>query len=157
MGAFTITLPKGAGAKVARGIESWEQKKRQKVRAAILETTLKVSNYAKLRFEGNIEGDTVSPPVPTSTFRAMTEARAELGISGEQDVPYPRPHVRTGILRTSIETKWKAPLRSAVSANAPYAKFVEFGTSRSRPHPFMTPAAESERKHHRDRIRKAYR
>ncbi|MEM4417831.1 MAG: HK97 gp10 family phage protein [Nitrososphaerota archaeon] len=48
--------------------------------------------------------------------------------------------VRTGRLRASIKAGREGPLRYVVEASAPYAGYVEFGTSRMPPKPFMGPA-----------------
>lgn len=50
--------------------------------------------------------------------------------------------VDTGNLRNSIITANDGPLRAASVATASYAPFVEFGTSRMAPQPFMGPAQE---------------
>jgi len=52
--------------------------------------------------------------------------------------------VRTGRLRSSIELLLTSfPLGFDVSATAPYAGFVEFGTRRMAPRPYMRPALDS--------------
>lgn len=51
--------------------------------------------------------------------------------------------VRTGELQRSITTEVLAGgLNVEVGATAPYAGFVEFGTSTMAPQPFMAPAAD---------------
>ncbi len=45
--------------------------------------------------------------------------------------------VRTGRLRESIESKRAGRLRYLVRASAPYAGYVEFGTSRTPPRRYM--------------------
>jgi HK97 gp10 family phage protein len=52
--------------------------------------------------------------------------------------------VKTGALRDSIGVTASGP-EAAVTAAAPYAAFVEYGTSRAPQHPFMTPAADAAR------------
>ncbi|GBC68389.1 hypothetical protein HRbin01_00070 [archaeon HR01] len=48
--------------------------------------------------------------------------------------------VRTGRLRASIKASREGPLLYVVEASAPYAGYVEFGTSKMPPKPFMGPA-----------------
>jgi HK97 gp10 family phage protein len=68
--------------------------------------------------------------------------------------------VRTGALRASIkvETPIATDTKPAgmriviVSANMPYAAFVEFGTRFMAARPYLRPAAESERDHYKNAI-----
>ena len=56
--------------------------------------------------------------------------------------------VRTGNLKSTIQIVKDAPLQYRVTAGgpqAPYAAFVEFGTSRASARPFMRPALEARR------------
>lgn len=53
--------------------------------------------------------------------------------------------VDTGKLRGSIETR-TGGLDGEVVTDAPYAGYVEFGTSRAPAKPFLTPAAEIHRR-----------
>jgi HK97 gp10 family phage protein len=53
--------------------------------------------------------------------------------------------VRTGHLRDSIEATETGPYEWDVAANADYAQFVELGTSRMAPQPFLLPAAQQAR------------
>ena len=50
-------------------------------------------------------------------------------------------HVRTGRLRNSI-THYADGDSVYVGTNVEYAPFVELGTSKSKPHPYLRPAAE---------------
>ena len=55
--------------------------------------------------------------------------------------------VRTGFLRSSIHgepvvVRGQWGLLGHLTADAPYATFVEYGTSRMAPQPFLEPAAE---------------
>lgn len=56
-----------------------------------------------------------------------------------------RAPVDTGYLRSSIHTQPTGPLDSEVIAGADYAVYVEYGTRRMAPQPYMTPAAEAAR------------
>lgn len=65
--------------------------------------------------------------------------------------------VRTGALRDSIacdDAAWEGDTAAAaVTASAPYALFVELGTSRARPQPFLRPAARQAAERMKIRIR----
>jgi HK97 gp10 family phage protein len=56
-----------------------------------------------------------------------------------------RAPVRSGALRDGIHTETLSPTSLKVSTDdkTTYAGFMEFGTSRISPRPFMTPASES--------------
>jgi HK97 gp10 family phage protein len=65
-------------------------------------------------------------------------------VSGRDHVPSlpgQPPNNDTGLLADSIETVQVDPLKIEVSANAPYAVALEFGTSKMAERPFMRPAA----------------
>ncbi len=51
--------------------------------------------------------------------------------------------VRTGRLRDSISSARESALRYVVVAAAPYSGYVEFGTRRTSPKPFMGPAVKA--------------
>lgn len=53
--------------------------------------------------------------------------------------------VETGTLRDSIEVAQIGPLEWEVQVTAPYATFVEYGSTHQPAHPFLTPAAEAVR------------
>lgn len=50
--------------------------------------------------------------------------------------------VRTGALRDSIHKEEGGPLSVTVIADAPYAIYVEYGTTFAAAQPFLTPAAD---------------
>lgn len=64
--------------------------------------------------------------------------------------------VDTGRLRNSIAVEeLEGGLDAAIGTNVEYAPYVEFGTNRTRPKPYLLPAMESERGPFRDRLNKA--
>jgi HK97 gp10 family phage protein len=70
-------------------------------------------------------------------------------VSGKNHVPSAPgepPNADTHRLDRSIETNQVGPLHVEVSANAPYAVPLEFGTSKMAARPFMAPAAARKRK-----------
>ncbi len=70
-----------------------------------------------------------------------------------------RPGEPTGMLRRSIiaELPVGAKLRGQVSVHAPYARYVEEGTSRTPRQPYLRPAVEGESDAHFARIARAMR
>ena len=50
--------------------------------------------------------------------------------------------VRTGYLRSTIHFRPEGPFTFTFEATAPYASFVEFGTYRMNPRPYLRPALE---------------
>jgi HK97 gp10 family phage protein len=55
--------------------------------------------------------------------------------------------VDTGALRASIQSEMTGETAGQVATNIEYSKFVEYGTSRMAAQPWLTPAAEYERRH----------
>lgn len=55
-------------------------------------------------------------------------------------LPGQPPNEDLGTLRKNIEVVQVAPLRVEVSSNAPYARALEYGTSRMGERPYMRPA-----------------
>lgn len=82
---------------------------------------------------------------------AVRQTAREIGYGAQQRVP-----VRTGALRDAIHTEREGLGRYAVVAHsheAWYGHLVEWGTSHSAPHPFLTPAAEAAREPFEHRVR----
>lgn len=64
-------------------------------------------------------------------------------VSGKHHVPSrpgEPPKYDTGVLANNIETVLVAPLKVEVSSNAPYARALEYGTSKMGERPYMRPA-----------------
>jgi HK97 gp10 family phage protein len=55
--------------------------------------------------------------------------------------------VDTGALRASIHTEPLSETSGEVGTNIEYSVYVEYGTSKMGAQPYMTPAAEAERRH----------
>lgn len=53
--------------------------------------------------------------------------------------------VRTGNLKNSIQTDFENDLTAVVGTAVEYAPYVEFGTSKRPPRPYLAPAAEAVR------------
>lgn len=54
--------------------------------------------------------------------------------------------VDTGLLRNSIQTDIDGPLKATVGTNVEYAAHQEFGTRHQKGKPFLTPAADEQKK-----------
>ncbi len=67
------------------------------------------------------------------------------GRSHQASAPGDGPAVDTGRLRQSIAVVRVADGHYKVGTNVQYAPFLEFGTRRMAPRPFMRPALEAER------------
>lgn len=79
-------------------------------------------------------------------------------VSGKGHVPSAPgqpPNADTRLLDTNINTVVVGPGRVNVEATAPYAGYLEFGTSRMEARPFMRPAAEKKRPEATELIRRA--
>jgi HK97 gp10 family phage protein len=55
--------------------------------------------------------------------------------------------VDTGALRASIESEMTGDTSGQVATNIDYSVYVEYGTTKAPAQPYMTPAAEAERRH----------
>lgn len=79
-------------------------------------------------------------------------------VSGKGHVPSlpgQPPKADTHVLDRSIETIQVEPLKVEVSANAPYAAALEYGTSKMAERPFMRPAVARKRKEVAQLVRRA--
>lgn len=56
-----------------------------------------------------------------------------------------RVPVKTGTLRRSIHTEMSGPTTARVGTSVFYGPYVEYGTVRMAPRPYLTPAAEAAR------------
>lgn len=56
--------------------------------------------------------------------------------------------VDTGKLRASLQGEMTGPTSGQVGTNIEYAPYVEFGTEKMGAQPYLTPAAEVERRHY---------
>lgn len=92
----------------------------------------------------NLAAGPFGPVARDLSRRAIrVEAAAKQHASGR-----PGPNVITGRLRGSITWKLGADSRSCyvdVGTNVFYAPFVELGTSRAQPYPFLRPALQAAR------------
>lgn len=110
------------------------------------------AHAARLRKLG---GEAMVREVGKALFAAggVIQVEAQIGItsgavSGKNHVPAAPgsyPNQDTGTLSNSIETVQVAPLVVEVSANAPYAAALEFGTSKMEARPFISTARDAKR------------
>jgi len=90
-----------------------------------------------------IVGDTVTPKLAAFAGRIEKEVEMELDVVGADMVDLSRSLVpiRTGFLRDSIFHR-AAGFTLDFGAEADYAAYVEFGTSRMPPRPYLRPALD---------------
>jgi len=100
--------------------------------------------------------DAISAGLADAVTEKMTEAAARIvaGIQDDVSEAYPPasmpgepPRLRTGALLRSVRIEEVVPLRVTIAAGgigsfAPYARHLEFGTSRMEPRPFVMPRVE---------------
>ena len=81
----------------------------------------------------------IAAELPAKTGAAVTETATAIESAAKAAVP-----VLTGTLQASIQAEPTGPSTATVSASAPYAGFVEYGTGRGPAQPFLTPAAHQQ-------------
>lgn len=112
-----------------------------------------MSGEQKVQFVGKalfVAGDEIR----SYAARSITEGSVS-GAKHAPSLPGEPPNADTHILDRSIEVHQGAPLKVEVSANAPYASALEFGTSKMTERPFMRPAANAKRKRVTELVGKA--
>ena len=82
--------------------------------------------------------------LPDRIRRAVGEAIDESGAAIEGDAKAAAP-VRTGALVNSIGYQKTGEMSGEVRVGQDYGAFVELGTVKQAPQPYLTPAAEDER------------
>jgi HK97 gp10 family phage protein len=103
----------------------------------------------------NLAGPEMVRQVGAALFAAGQEIQVEAqlsitngAVSGKNHVPSrpgEPPKNDSGVLANNIETTQEGPLKVVVSSNAPYARHLEFGTSKMAERPYMRPAARKKR------------
>ncbi len=76
----------------------------------------------------------------------LVENQAKINVTKS---PPEHPQVQTGRLRSSLTheiTNTKDTITTEIGTNVVYSKYLEFGTSRMSPYPFLFPALEMKRK-----------
>lgn len=89
----------------------------------------------------------LAPRIMAAVDAEMEDAAEELAFLAQDLAP-----VRTGTLRASIHAQRIDHLALQVRADAEYAAYVEYGTSRAPAQPYMTPAMETIRESYAPRI-----
>jgi HK97 gp10 family phage protein len=85
-----------------------------------------------------IELKSSSAEVPAKAQAALRKVALDIEATAKASAP-----VDTGTLRGSISTNFSGgagSIAAEVSATTNYASYVEYGTSRMRPQPYLTPA-----------------
>lgn len=146
---LSVNIPPAEMAKVRRALDKWGSIVEQRLQIAVANTAADVHRDAVGGFGGDYKEDIRrsvigGEPLPVPPYKEQSDLM---------------PHFRTpGGLRDSIRlAKQNADLWhvEAGGSAAPYAHYVEFGTRHARPHPFMHPAAESNRRRWNERVNKA--
>ena len=96
--------------------------------------------------------ENLEPAITRGLTRAAAEAveqiQEEISTSyPPESLPSMPPHLRTGTLRRSVRIESVEPERVTVAiggqgTGAPYASYLEFGTSEMEPRPFIQPILE---------------
>lgn len=92
----------------------------------------------------------LAPRIMDAVDAELNDAAEEIKFLAQELVP-----VKTGLLRSSIHVERIDHLAVQVRADADYAAYVEYGTSRAPAQPFMTPAIEAVRAGYQARIARA--
>lgn len=79
---------------------------------------------------------------------ALVERQAKINVSKSSG----HPQVQTGRLRSSI-THETAAMSTTIGTNVVYGKYLEFGTSRMPPYPWLFPAVEMKRNEIKDALK----
>jgi HK97 gp10 family phage protein len=85
--------------------------------------------------------------VERALITVLDEAADEVARIGKMLAPF-----RTGRLKDSIHVVKHGGLLAEVSTGTRYAEYVEYGTSKMAPEPFMRPAADLVQQHLPDRV-----
>ena len=91
---------------------------------------------SRLRIRSARALDKVAVELTSNIVHSLTEAYPPASEPGEP------PHLRTGQLMGSVD--WSSPDETTrrITASAPYAHFLEFGTEKMDERPFMRPQLE---------------
>lgn len=100
---------------------------RKRAAALVFQTAKAAENAAKIAMTGQKSG---------KLYKRGKKKTHQASAPGEA------PAVDTGTLRRSILTQRDGDLRAVVSVGAEYAVWLEFGTRRMAPRPFLGPAFE---------------
>lgn len=92
------------------------------------------------------------PRIASQIDRALSQLlrKHAFGIEAKAKAHAP---VDTGLLRNSIQTNIEGPLKASVGTNVEYAAYQEFGTRHQKGTPFLTPAADEQKKEFESDVR----
>jgi HK97 gp10 family phage protein len=85
------------------------------------------------------------PRIASQIERALSQLlrKHAFGIEAKAKALAP---VDTGLLRNSVQTKIDGPLKATVGTSLEYGPYQEFGTRHQKGTPFLTPAADEQKK-----------
>lgn len=84
------------------------------------------------------------PDLPDAVRERLALGLAKIAKDIEADAKSRAP-VRTGALKNSIQERRVRQLAREINVGVDYGAFVEFGTVRMAPRPYLTPAVEAKR------------
>lgn len=102
--------------------------------------------------------DEVEKAILKSAQKVEADAKKSFRSSNEESEPDAPPRNQTGRLRASITHRLKKDDKETyaeVGTNVNYGLWLEFGTSKMKPHPFLTPAFEQNKESIQDYIARA--
>lgn len=85
------------------------------------------------------------PRIASQIERALSDLVRKTAFKIEAKAKALAP-VDTGLLRNSIQTDVEGSLKATVGTNIEYAGYQEFGTRHQKGKPFLTPAADEQKK-----------
>lgn len=80
------------------------------------------------------------PPEPKKNGKGMKRNSSKAWKRGHPSAPGGLPMIQTGTLKRSIAVSKPGPLKRRVGSGVKYARWLEFGTRRMEPRPFLMPA-----------------
>jgi phage gpG-like protein len=89
--------------------------------------------------------DAVAKAVLKGALKVEGDAKKSFKGRDDASVPDEPPRVQTGRLRASITHRMISQTEAEVGTNVEYGVWLELGTSRTRKHPFLQPALETNR------------
>ena len=114
--------------------------------------TVRVTGLQEVLAQFEVLPDRLEPAITRGLTVAASEAVQQIDESistsyPPESLPGQPPHARTGTLLRSVRIERIEPLSVTVAVggegtNAPYASWLEFGTSKMEPRPFIAPVVQ---------------
>tara|TARA_X000001382_G_scaffold5313_1_gene4517 strand:+ start:168 stop:623 length:456 start_codon:yes stop_codon:yes gene_type:complete len=128
---------------ISKKIKNISAKGKQLIQHAVFKSVADVEKHAKKSIsQGSPSGRIYQRYKPKRTHQASA--------------PGQPPATDTGFLVNNIKRKMDSDnMGGEIASRSTYSKFLEFGTSKMLPRPYMFPAMEKNKKKIKDRIKKA--